>query len=37
MKVLYVGNTANMGYNVAYHMRKINVDVELLMQKNPRV
>ncbi|MCJ8305498.1 MAG: glycosyltransferase [Nitrosopumilus sp.] len=37
MKVLYAGNTANIGYNVVYHIRKINVNIELLMQKNPRV
>lgn len=37
MRILYAGNTANFGYNVVYHMRKINVDMELLMQKNSEV
>lgn len=37
MKILYAGNTANIGYNIANHMRKIYVDMELLMQKNPGV
>ena len=37
MRILYAGNTANFGYNVVYHIRKINVDIELLMEKNPGV
>ncbi len=35
MRILYVGNVANVGYMVAKEMRKIGVDVDLLMHKNP--
>ena len=37
MKILYAGNTANIGYLVTAHMRKINVEMELLMDSKPSV
>lgn len=35
MRILYAGNTANMGYLVTFHMRKAGIDMDLLIEKNP--
>lgn len=35
MKILYVGNLANVGYYHVRELRKLNVDIDLLMEKNP--
>lgn len=35
MKVLYVGNLANIGYYHVLELRKLNIDIDLLMEKNP--
>lgn len=37
MKVLIAGNLANVGYEIAYAMRKKNVDVKLLLPKSPAI
>lgn len=35
MKILYVGNLANIGYYHVKELRKLSVDIDLLMEKNP--
>lgn len=37
MRVLIAGNLANIGYEIAYAMRKKNVDVKLLLPKSPAI
>lgn len=37
MKILYAGNLANVGYYHVKKLREVNVDIELLMEKNPNL
>jgi len=36
MNILYAGNMANVGYIICKQLRKYNLDIDLLMQKNPK-
>ena len=36
MKILYAGNMANVGYIICKRLRKTGLDIDLLMQKNPK-